>query len=334
MATIKDVARRSGVSTTTVSFVLNGTGSVGADARERVLQAARELGYTPNPLARAMITRRTLSLGVLVNTASTFTSANMLDGIEEAARASGYEIFLALHRDDAETALGALRDLMNRRVDAIVAVFAKADEHPEVIASLPAADVPYVVAFYQASEDDAPIDNVVADQEQGGYLAARHLLEQGRRRLAFAGGARTRNATRKRLAGFLRACAEAGADPLPEHILFHEYSVEAGQGMGEKLLATPTLPNGILGGDDHLAAGLLRAFRRGGVRVPADIAVVGFNDSEIAECCDPALTSVRMPLNEIGALCVRQAIARLESPNTWQPQSTVLPCTLTVRESA
>ena len=333
MATIKDVARKSGVSTTTVSFVLNGTGSVGADARERVLQAAKELNYTPNPLARAMITRRTQSLGVLVNNASSFTSSSMLNGIEETARAAGYEILLALHRDDPETAVGALRDLTGRRVDAIIAVFAKADEHPDVTAALPATRLPYVIAFYQAPEG-VPIDNVVADQEQGGYLAARHLLEIGRKRLAFAGGPENRNATRKRLAGFLRACREGGLEPLPEHLLYDDFDVIPGERMGRRFLESGTRPDGVFGADDYIAAGLLRSFHRGGVRVPDDIAVIGFNDSYVAEATDPTLTTIHMPLREIGALCVQCAVARLENPSEWQAEFLALPCSLVRRESA
>lgn len=333
MATIKDVARRSGVSTTTVSFVLNGTGSVGADARARVLKAAEELGYTPNPLARAMITRRTRSLGVLVNNASSFTSANMLNGLEEAARAARYEILLALHRDEPSTAVSALRDLSGRRVDAVIAVYARADEHPEVTAALPAMGLPYVIAFYQSPENGPAIDNVVADQEQGGYLAARRLIDTGRTRLAFAGGPEERNATRKRLAGFRRACAEAGLTVAPEHIRFDDFDVTPGEQMGRLLLGGATRPDGVFAADDYIGAGLLRAFRRGGAAVPEEIAVVAFNDSYVAEATDPALTSVRMPLREVGAMCVARAVARLERPEEWGPETLALPCSLTVRES-
>lgn len=291
MATIKDVARESGVSTTTVSFVLNGTGSVGAAARERVLAVARELGYTPNPLARAMITRRTLTLGVLVNNAYSFNSSNMLNGIEQSARSSGYEILLALHRDDPKTAVAALQDLTRRRVDAVIAVFARAEEHPEVTEALPATGVPCVIAFYQApSGPDSPavIDDIVADQEQGGSLATRRLLDRGCRRLAFAGGPADRNATRKRFAGFRRTCEEAGMIVKEPHIRFADFDVASGEAMGKGFLeAGIPLPDGIFAANDDIAAGLIRAFRRASVRVPDDIALVGFNDSPIAEAIDP-----------------------------------------------
>lgn len=344
MATIKDVARRSGVSTTTVSFVLNGTGSVGADARERVLRAASELGYTPDPLARAMITRRTQSLGVLVNNVESFNSSRMVSGIEEAARRSGYEILLALHRDEPDTALAAVRDLTARRVDAIISVYAKADQHPDVAAALPLSGVPFVVAFYLWSDSAGngqgipvpAIDNIVADQEQGGYLAGKHLLERGRRRIAFAGGPTVRNAPRKRLAGLRRAASEYDLQIPEAWQLFDDFSVSAGERMAPLLLrpVNGEIPDAVFAGDDDIGAGLARGFRAAGKKVPGDIAIVGFNDSTVAEAVDPPLTSVRVPLWEIGARCVERAITRLQNGSDWQPETIVLPCTLTVRESA
>lgn len=341
MATIKDVARRSGVSTTTVSFVLNGTGSVGAEARARVLKAAQDLGYSPNPLARAMITRRTQTLGVLVNNINSFNSSQMVTGIEETARHLHYEILLALHRDEPDTALGAVRDLTARRVDAIISVYAKADQHPDVAAALPATGVPFVVAFYRWNDPSTgtgdageTIDNIVTDQEQGGYLATSHLLARGARRLAFAGGPESRNATRQRLRGMQRALAERGIELPATRIFFDDFYVEAGLRMGPKLLeADPTI-DAVFAADDNIAAGLLRVFRAAGKRVPEDIAVVGFNDGHLCEAVDPPLTSVRMPLQEIGVSCVERVIARLTDKENWKPRTVVLPCTLTVRESA
>jgi LacI family transcriptional regulator len=337
MATIKDVARRSGVSTTTVSFVLNGTGSVGADARERVLKAASDLGYTPNPLARAMITRRTQSLGVLVNNVESFNSSHMVSGIEEAARRQGYEILLALHRDEPETAMAAVRDLTARRVDAIISVYAKANQHSDVAEALAASGIPFVVAFYLLNEEGRPaIDNIVADQEQGGYLAGKRLIEQGRTRIAFAGGEKERNATRKRLAGLRRAMDEAGLVLDDRWVLYGDFEVWAGLEMGPHLLKPidGQIPDGVFAANDDIAAGLFRVFRAAGKSVPQDIAVVGFNDSPVAEALDPPLSSIKMPLWEIGERCVEHAISRLEEGENWKPRTLQIPCTLTIRESA
>jgi len=335
--TIKHVARASGVSTTTVSFVLNGTGSVGAEVRERVLRVAAELGYTPDPLARAMITRRTRSLGVLVNNVEMFISSAMLGGIERAARAGRYEILLALHRDDPDTAHAAVRDIVGRRVDAVIAVFDRAEPTPAADA-LAASGVPHLIAYYR-TPDDAGNDNVVVDQEQGGYLAARHLLDSGRRRIAYLGGAEHRNATRQRLAGYRRALAEGGAgEPHPGHVRFSFFSVGDGMEMADVLwdaveAGECSEPDAVLAGDDSIAAGVLRVLRQRSRRVPEDVAVVGFNDGPLCEATDPPLTSVHMPLEEVGRLCVERAIMRLDHAKEWAPAALVLPCTLTVRES-
>lgn len=334
MPTIKDVAKASGVSTTAVSFVLNGTGVVGKEASARVLQAARELGYQADPLARAMITRRTLSLGVLVNNVHSFTASSILSGIEQTARRSGYEILLALHRDDPQTALSALRDLTARRIDALVSVFAKTDECPPVTQALSATGLPYTIAFHRAQIGEI-IDNIVPDQEQGALLATQHLLDNRRRTIAFAGGPSTRNATQERLRGYHRAHAERGLVPDPRWIVFNEFTVQAGLEMAEQILQSrEQRPDAVVAADDNIAAGLLRACRAKNLRVPNDVAVVGYNDGPLCEAVDPPLTSVRMPLGDVGRLCVERMIARLEHPAEWQPATLTLPCRLVLRQSA
>jgi LacI family transcriptional regulator len=258
--TIKTVADAAGVSTTTVSFVLNGTGSAGA----------------------------------------------------------------------------AVRDLSARRVDALIAVFSKTDRHPAADEALTRSGAPHVLAYYHAP-DDAGIDNVSVDQEQGGHLATAYLLGKGRRRVAYAGGPEARNATRQRLAGYRRALAEHGAEHNPAHVTFGLFSVATGEEAAARLfdgVPRDSAPDAVFAGDDDIAAGLIRALRRRGLRVPDDVAVVGFNDSPLADALDPPLTSVHMPLEEVGRLCVERAIAHVADRAVWQPSSLVLPCTLTVRESA
>lgn len=278
-----------------------------------------------------MITKRTRSLGVLVNNVRSFTASSMLGGVEETARRNGYEIMLTLHRDDAATALAALRELTARRIDAVIAVFAKADEHPEVMAALPDLNLPCAIAFYQAAAR-FPLDNIIADQEQGAFLAVTHLLQQGRRRIAFAGGPTKRNATCERLRGFVSAHHALGLTPDPCLIVFDEYHVSAGIAMAEQLL--PARPDAVFAADDNIAAGVLRACRTAGVRVPTDVAVMGYNDGPLCQAVDPPLSSVRMPLGDIGRQCVERMIERLEHPDTWRAETKALPCQLILRDSA
>lgn len=336
---LQDVAAKAGVSRGTVSHVLNERrdARISAETQKRVYEAARELGYRPNKIARALVTGRTQTIGVLVRGFSVNT-APMLIGAEEMAREHGYKVQLSFYPDEPGAAVDALRELLTQPVDAILSIAPRSGEVLEISAALPATERFYAVAFHEAGPGTA--DSVVVDHAQGGYLATRHLLEQGRRKLAYAGGPQERQSSRDRLAGFVRALGEWDLEPEPERIVYNDYSAAGGLLAAEQLLRTRVLPDAIFAGDDMIAAGVIRACRTVGLRVPDDIAVVGFNDFlQVCEACDPPLTSVRMPLREVGRISVERLLKRLEAsvgaPTLdWEPTTTVLPCHLVVRQSA
>ncbi len=332
--TIKDVARASGASVTAVSYVLNNSRTVGVQTRERVLAAAQELGYRPNPLARGLITGRTQAFGTLVRDLQSYITTRIIAGVEKAAREQGYKMLLAPHNQDPSQAVSALHDLTARRMDGIISISGNSDEHPEIIAALPAAGLPYVLAFYRPSET-ARADSVVVDNRQGGYVATRHLLDLGRRRIAFVGGPAANNASRERLKGYRQAHAEMDLTPDEALIVSQHFMVEGGMRAAEQLLRDGvTPPDAVFACNDHIAAGFIRGCREKGLRVPDDVAVVGFDDHDMCPALDPPLTSMRMPLPQVGQLCVERLIYRLEQGAAWEPETITLPCSLVIRQSA
>lgn len=340
MPTIKEVAEASGVSTTTVSFVLNNSRAVGPEARARVLRAAREMGYTPNPLARALSSGRSHTLGVLMPDLRSVITTSILSGIDEAARTRGYKILPALHYQNPADALSSLSDLSARRMDALISLSPFTDEHPEIVSALPSAQLPFVLGHYRAAPG-MPVDSVLVDHKQGAHLAVSHLLDKGCRTIAFIGGPPDREATRERLAGWRDAHKERGLVPPEDLVTYGNFVIHHALEAAHKLMAIAkarpaSLPpiDGVFGASDIIAAAGVRVLRENGLRVPHDVRVIGFNNQDLCEAVDPPLSTVQSPLKEIGAKCVERIIFRLEEPENWRPQTITLPCQLVLRDSA
>ena len=336
--TLKDVARECGVSSATVSFVVNNSRAVRADTRLRVLEAAQRMGYTANPLALGLSTGRSHTLGLLLPDLSPTLSLPIITGIEKAATKNGYKILPVLHHDDIEAALRTLPDLSARRLDGFLSTAWSAGEHPEIVSALPAVGLPYVVAFYRAAPE-AGVDNVLVDHKHGGLLAGRHLQERGGKNIAFLGGPENREVTHDRLRGLQAALQERGVPLRGDLIFFGEFTFAGGEENTRKLLAaeiTADRPrfDGIFAADDHIAAGALRVLRAQGLCVPDDVPLVSFNNNVIAQSTDPPLTSVNMPLYEVGHQAVERLLLRLDHPELWEPTTISLPCRLVVRQSA
>lgn len=338
-ATLKQVARRAGVAWSTASYALNGGPKpVSPETRERVLNAARELGYSSNLLARGLVTGRGTMLGVLVPEVRSHITAQQLAAVEETAQQSGYTIMLSVYGSEIDRALSAQRTMAARRMDGIVCLFEAAGSVSGrldgILTGLAAMDLPFVTTYHDPVQG-VEADHFLVDQEQGGYLATRHLLEQGRRAVAFVGPPRL-NAGRGRLAGYRRAHAERGITPCDELILMTTaFTATIGEAAGRELLGRPARFDAVFATSDSLAAGVLRSLRGAGLGVPDDVALIGFDDGPVlCEALDPPLSSVHCPLEEIGRGSVERLVARLENAEDWQPEIQTFACTLTRRQSA
>ncbi|MES2459379.1 MAG: LacI family DNA-binding transcriptional regulator [Armatimonadota bacterium] len=339
-ATLKDVARAAGVAWSTASYALNGGPKpVSEAARRRVLDAAQSLGYSSNLLARGLVTGRMRTIGVLAPDFHSTNATEQIAGVEAEAQLHDYRVVLATHLSEPVRAEIMQRDMSARRMDGIISISATADVKPGVADVLPILGLPYI-RTYHAPLDGLPGDYAAVNQEQGGYIATKHLLDQGRRRIVYVGPLNRRDAARKRLEGFRRAHAEAGRVLSEDQIVATEtFYTSAGLEAGREILgrhpAQAVGCDAVLAASDTLAAGILRAAHETGLQVPGDLAVLGFDD--ITDLCDglyPSLTSVHVPLSEIGRWSVRRLIERLDHPKDWEPTTRYFDCRITLRESA
>jgi DNA-binding LacI/PurR family transcriptional regulator len=291
---MSDVAQLAGVSHQTVSRVLHDSPAVRPETRARVLEAMKELDYRPNSAARALVTGRTRTLGVISFDTTLYGPASTVLGIERAAHDAGYFIIIvSLPSLTHESVRGALDRLRDRGVDGIV-VIAPQETAADALRGL-APGVPVVAA--EAGPGDAiPVAEV--DQVAGARLATEHLLELGHRGVAHIAGPDDFMEAQERIAGWRAALAGAGiAAPTP---YVGDWSARAGYELGQRLLQEQPEATAVFAANDPMALGLLRAMRERGLSAPEDVSVVGFDDVPEAEYFSPPLTSIRQDFDEIG----------------------------------
>ncbi|MFE2910681.1 LacI family DNA-binding transcriptional regulator [Kitasatospora indigofera] len=327
--TISDVASDAGVSIGTASKALSGSGQLRAETRERVLESARRLGYQPNALARSLQSGRTYTVGLMTSDSVGRFSHPLMLGIDDALGAGRMSVFLCDARGDAVREQYYLDSLLARQVDGIIVTGWRTDLRPPLGGGrLP---VPVVYA-YTHSADPADV-SVLPDDEQGGRLVGEHLVATGRRRIAVVTGPKGYEAVPQREAGLRAALADAGLEPVPGQVLYGDWSESWGQEAVDILLAQQTPFDAVFCGSDQIARGVADQLRERGVKVPADVALVGYDNWEVfASATRPPLTSVDMNLEELGRTAARRLLDLING--TPRHGAERLPCGLVVRESS
>jgi LacI family transcriptional regulator len=327
LVTIVDVAKRSGVSAATVSHVLNGTRFVSMSVKQRVLEAVEELGYQPNSLARSLRKKETQSLGLVLPDSVNQYFAEIFSGVEKAAYDKGYSVILCNTEGDETREKLYINVLRNKQVDGIL--FVSAGDHAQTFQFLLENKIP--VALVDRDLPDLEIDTVTADNFQGGYLATKHLISLGHKRIACITGPAGIVPSGRRIAGYRNALEE-------EDIRFDEQLICAGNFHAEsgKLAASHLFesnpPSAIFAFNDLMAVGAIRAAAESKRNIPTDLALVGFDDIELSSFIQPSLTTIRQPKQEMGRLAVEMLISRIADPNTPIKKIT-LPVSIIKRES-
>lgn len=308
--TIREVAQRAGVSQTTVSLVLNGKdASIPVPTRERVREAARELHYSTDPLARALVTRRTNIVGIVVPDIANPFFAQAVRCMQLALAERGYDVILCNSEERFENDLRYIRLLAGRSVDGLILTpSAEAFSPPEsarLRALLAQLDIPYI--FFDRYFEDMPWAAV--DNEGSAYLAAGELLAHGHRAIGVVTGPLALNSSRNRLAGVRRALGEYGLI-LPDDLIFEgRYDVGTGQLGGELLLKRGV--SAVFAFSDMQACGVYASARRMGKRIPEDCSVIGFDDSFCSSVLDVPLSTMRQPVQEIASQACNMLLERI-----------------------
>ena len=329
---ISDVAKLANVSISTVSRVLTGSAPVNDDAKARVLDAVKVLGYRPNTIARSLKGGSTNTVALMIPSIRNMIFPSLVRGVEDTGRKYGYKVILCNTDEDIEVEKQYISKLMTRWVDGLIIASMLPDS--DHIRELAASGFPVVLTFryYDETIDAVGVDNVSA-----AYDAVKYLINTGHRRIAIAMGRQVLNIYRDRFKGYCQALEDHGIPFDPQLVLPEGSSPSCFTGIIRKICALPDPPDAIFATSDPKAITVMRALRDCGQRVPEDVSVIGFDNIEISALLEPPLSTVSQPIYDIGALAAKKLIDQIrhkESTGELMPPSVDLMDTeLIIRKS-
>jgi len=336
MSTITDVAQRAGVSTMTVSRVVNNSGYSSREARARVEAAIAELGYVPNALARQLRSRRTKTLALVVSDISNPFFTTIARGVEDVAVRHGFSVMFCDTDESGKEEAQYLLMLIERQVDGVLLVPARSSGASFRL--LLAHRMPVVVLDRRVAA--RKFDSVRCDSEAGAHALIRHLIELGHRRIAVLTGRRTISTSVDRVAGCRRALREAGLELDDELVRYGDFNfgspnrTDGHRMVREVLASTSTPPTAIFAANNFIAFGAIRALREADLRVPEDMSVVAFDDLPAEWVADPFLTVAVQPAYEIGHRAATMLLDRIAGDGVARGEDVVLPFQLVIRQSS
>lgn len=326
MATIKDVAKRAGVSTTTVSHVVNKTRFVAKATTEMVWQAINELNYSPSAVARSLKVNQTHTLGLLSTSVEVPYWAEIIEVIEKKCYQHGYTLILANAHNDLEKQRAYLSMLAQKRVDGLLVMCA---EYPPALLKMleEHSKIPMVVLDWGKTQGDFT-DTILDNAFDGGYLAGRYLIQRGHRDIGCIPGQIARNTGGGRLEGFKQALLDANLAPNPKWIVQGDFEAESGYHAMKTLLAESALPTAVFCGGDAMALGAICAITEQGLMVPDDISIIGYDNLRNSRYYTPALTTVHQPKTELAENALEMLLDRIvnkrENPQTIEIHPTIV----------
>ena len=331
MASIRDVARSAGVSTATVVRVLNGGATVSPDRTERVLRAVKELDYVANGVAASLSRGRTRLLGLLVSDIANPFTGQVARGLEDEAVRHGYQVLISSSDFHPQREAQILESFARRTVDAVALL--SSSGAAEGVLRLVRNGIP-TVFIDRRPPDLGSVPLVRTDSLSAAREAVRHLIDLGHTDLGMISGPAGMATASQRLAGFRAACADAGLDVRPECVREGFLGVDGGHRAMLEVLDLSRRPSAVFSFNNVLAIGALGALRERGLRLPDDLSMITFDDTDLFPFVDPPLTAIAQPAYEIGSAAGRILFEQLEgADDTVPPRDVVLPTELRIRSS-
>lgn len=305
--TIYDIAREMNVSPSTVSRALKDHHSIGKKTRKAIQKYAYEAGYKPNHLAASLRNNKTHTIGVIISWINRPFISSLISGIEAAANKEGYNVILTQSHDSMEAEVANAHTLISSRVEGLIVSLAMETSDYSHFQAVLDSGIP--VVFVDRVTETLNTDLVVIDNAQSAYMATRHLIEQGCRRIAHFAGAPHRNEYKNRRMGYEQALREHGLPVDPDLIVQTNYlSAEEGYAATRRLLSLPNPPDGLFSANDTSAVSAIQCAKEMGVAIPGQLAVIGFNNDPVCTIIEPQLSSVTHPAYEMGLLATSQLL--------------------------
>ncbi|GAB4412062.1 MAG: LacI family DNA-binding transcriptional regulator [Anaerolineae bacterium] len=330
--TIKDVARRAGLSLSTVSRALNKSGYVSSDTQRRVDEAVAELGYQPNWMARSLKGKPSHLIGLIMPDVVSSYDNTIIQLVCDTLHAHHYELILCLNNEDPAIDLGYLKILQEKRAAGLIYVHPLRGSNSAFIRELAGQGMP-IIELNRRREEDL-LDAVLADNVQGAYQITQYLIELGHRRIGLVLGETELTTGKNRYAGYRRALEDCGLSLDPHLIRIGSFSRQHGEKGTRELLQLAEPPTAILTGSNRILMGALSVLREAGLGIPDDISIATFNDTEWLSFWNPPITVVDVAIDEMAQLAVDLLLRRLVSPGKpFRPTTYLLSTSLIKRSS-
>jgi DNA-binding LacI/PurR family transcriptional regulator len=329
--TIKDIAKELEVSISTVSRALRDMPEISPETKKRILDYSKEIDYQPNMVATSLVKRNSHLIGVLVPNMDYFF-ATAVKGIDEAAMEAGYTVVISQSNESYGREVANTQRLINSQVEGLIVSMSSETQNLEHFRRIQKKETPLVI--FDRDCPDLEASKVILDNEQGGWLATKHLIEQGCKRIAFLGAQKQLSISVSRERGYRRALEEAGIPYRPELIIHGEFDKDDAYIRTMEELRRKQKPDAIFAVSDRLAIGAYMAIKDKGLKMPEDVALVGFNDEPITSLLFPSISSVSQPAFEMGKTAARLFIEHLNSETYSDHKKIVFKPQLIIRDSS
>ncbi|MBX3240910.1 MAG: LacI family DNA-binding transcriptional regulator [Chitinophagaceae bacterium] len=320
--TIYDLANELKLSTATISRALKDDPLVSKKTRKRIFELAEKMGYRSNHFARNLRSQKTNTIGFMVHELQSSFINSVLAGVEKIATAAGYDLIIAHSSESYDKEVANANNLFHKRVDGLIASLSFDTRKMDHFRPFTEKSVP--VIFFDRVERNSDYSAVIIDNHKSGYQAARHLIEQGCRRIAHVTSSLVRNVYAERFSGYRSALEDYGITYDESLLIVNDLSEKAGIVSAEQILAMQPRPDGIFITNDFVAAACMLTLKTHNIRIPEDIAVVGFNNDAIGHLIEPALTTINYPGEEMGEVAARTLIDHLNGSSNISNISTII----------
>jgi DNA-binding LacI/PurR family transcriptional regulator len=326
---IRDIANLAGVSTATVSHVINSTRFVSEEVKQKVLEVIEHNGYTPNAHARNLASRQNRTFGLILSDLSNPFFPDLVKSIQECAITEGYDVMMANTNYDQQRTLVSVRRMLEQRVCGVAVMTSEMDA--SLIGRMAKREVAMV--FLDVGKIGPYVSNIAVNYEKGIRAGVEHLLELGHRRIAYISGPQALKSAQRRRLAFTKAMKKYESSLHTQPSIYEgDFKPMGGQQAVTEILRQKPRPTAILAANDLMAMGALRELRKEGLRVPEDISVIGFDDIVFAALTDPQLTTIALPREEIGRAAVEALLNTIKAPNHLGREYKITSC-LIIRES-
>jgi len=327
MSTIQDVAKAAGVSVATVSRVINNSKSVSDETRELVLETIKKLNYQPNLLGRNLRRAETRLILILLPSISNPFYSKLVKGAEDVAHKNGYNVMLCNTDSDIKRERVYLEHLKNRLADGLIFMSPEIDKD-----ELTNISKKYPVVQCSEYKEGADVPRISIDNMAAAYKAVKHLIGIGHRRIGMISVRNEYVSTKQRELGYRKALEDSGIDFDSTLIKYGSYGFRSGLRAAKQMLSMENRPTAIFAISDSMAIGAIRAAKESGLKVPADLAVVGFDDISFASMCEPPLTTISQPKYDLGCAAMEMLLAQIQG-KPFETKEVVLEHELIIRQS-